>query len=410
MKFAPEPSTTLRAAAFTRPEVGCRLHLATDTLPLSAGVGWQSNGGPARAHPARACPYTLRVPLSPDGGELCRVYIVGVFAQWAGTDHEGAGTLGAMVNILGAGEPLVRHSLVNGRHYGDALDLAPVCWVSGDGSSVETLGQVEIDGRLHRVDVLTLDVPTGVRADCLEFKDLGSPASFHVFDVVVERREVRGCPFRTHGGNVPLAELGGIVRTGDRVRLSLGVEQLQAGMRQAGDLDEARGQALTFHAVVTAAMLEAGGARALHSAQLQAARALEAAHTLDEVVAIAAEQIEGLVAPLMVGPEGPSGQLVDKALAIVERHFATNLTDAGIAQKLGLSTSHFRFLFRQATGQPFHRYLMSVRLEKAHRMLVEDTMSVSEVAEAVGFAGLSHFSRAFAARFHTNPARVRRRR
>lgn len=410
MKFAPEPTTTLQAAPFQRPELGCRPGLFSDALPLSGLAGWQSNGGPARAHPARACPYTLRVALDADGGELCRVYIVGVFAQWAGADHEGAGTLGAMVNILGGGEPLVRHSLVNGRHYGDARDLAPVCWVSGDGSSVETLGQVDIDGHPHRVDVLTLDVPSGVRADALEFKDLGSPASFHVCDVIVERREPRGCPFRTHGGSVSLAELGGIVRTGDRVRLSAGVRQLQDGMRQAGDLDEARGQALTFHAVVTAAMLEAGGARSLHSAQLQAARALEAASTLEEVVTIAAEQIEGLVAPLMVGPEGPAGQLVDRALAIVERHFAINLTDAGIAQKLGLSTSHFRFLFKQATGQPFHRYLVSVRLEKAHRLLVEESMSVSEVAEAVGFAGLSHFSRAFAARFQTNPARVRRRR
>lgn len=393
-----------------RPESGHVLDFESDLLPLSGLPGWQSNGGPHRSHPARACPYTLRVSLDPESGELCRLYVVGVFAQWAGGDLEGPGTLGAMVQVLSGGEVVVRQSLANGRHYGDAGDLGPVCSTSGDGISLETIGNVDLDGHRHRVDVLTLDVPGALRADMFEFRDLGSAASFHVFDVIAEYNEPRGCPFRTHGGSVSLAELGGIVRAGDRVRLAEGVHQLQEGMRIAGDLDEARGQALTFHAVVTAGMLEAGGARTLHRAQLQAARALEAAQTLDEVIEVAADLIEHLVAPLIAGPDGPSGQLVDRALAIVERHYATTLTDAGIAQRLGLSTSHFRFLFRQATGQPFHRYLVSVRLEKAHRMLVEQSMSVSEVAEAVGFAGLSHFSRAFAARFHTNPARVRRRR
>ena len=317
MKFTPEPTTTLSAAPIPRPELGCRLDLESGHLPLSGLPGWQSNGGPARAHPARACPYTLRVALDPDGGELCRLYVVGVFAQWAGPEFEGPGTLGAVMHLLAKGEVLLSHSLVNGRHYGDAGDLEPVCRVSGDGTSVETLGQVELDGRPYRVDVLTLDVPSGIFPDAFEFKDLGSPASFQVFDVVVERREPHGCPFRTHGGSVALAELGGIVRTGDRVRLAAGVRQLQEGMRKAGDLDEARGEALTFHAVVTAAMLEAGGARALHRAQLQAARALEAAQSIEEAIGVAGEQIEALVAPLMVGPEGPSGQLVDRALAIV---------------------------------------------------------------------------------------------
>jgi AraC family transcriptional regulator len=95
-------------------------------------------------------------------------------------------------------------------------------------------------------------------------------------------------------------------------------------------------------------------------------------------------------------------------LALVERNFARQLTDASIAQQLGLSTSHFRYLFRQATGQPFHKYLIALRLEKARQMLIEEDSAVGAVARAVGFTGLAHFTRAFVLRFNATPSTVRR--
>ena len=95
-------------------------------------------------------------------------------------------------------------------------------------------------------------------------------------------------------------------------------------------------------------------------------------------------------------------------MELIDRHFAKDITDATMADKLGLSTSHFRALFRQATGQPFHRYLISVRLEKAKQLLVEQEMAVSDIATAVGFATLSHFSRAFTQRFDVSPSCMRR--
>lgn len=95
-------------------------------------------------------------------------------------------------------------------------------------------------------------------------------------------------------------------------------------------------------------------------------------------------------------------------MAIVERHYAKDLTDAMVAAQLGLSTSHFRFLFRQATGHPFHKYVVALRLEKAKQMLIEQEIPVSQIATAVGFTGLSHFSRAFTQRFSASPSHIRR--
>jgi AraC-like DNA-binding protein len=41
-------------------------------------------------------------------------------------------------------------------------------------------------------------------------------------------------------------------------------------------------------------------------------------------------------------------------------------------------------------------------------MLLEQDLPVSQIALAVGFTGLSHFSRAFAQRFAVSPTSIRR--
>ncbi len=142
--------------------------------------------------------------------------------------------------------------------------------------------------------------------------------------------------------------------------------------------------------------------------QLEMARALDRAETVHEIAKVAKERIAAVAAPLTNDASGPTDHLVDLALAYVERNFARQLTDALVAQRLGLSTSHFRFLFRKATGQPFHKYLIAMRLERARQMLLEQAVPVGSVAKAVGFAGLSHFSRAFTQRFNVSPTHVRR--
>ena len=95
-------------------------------------------------------------------------------------------------------------------------------------------------------------------------------------------------------------------------------------------------------------------------------------------------------------------------MSVVDRHFAAELSDDDVANQVGMSTSHFRFLFKQAVGKPFHQYLIATRLEKAKMMLESGEASVSEVANAVGFAGLASFSRAFGQRFGMSPSEFKK--
>jgi AraC-like DNA-binding protein len=278
----------------------------------------------------------------------------------------------------------------------------------GDGTGLETMGVVELDGRRQRVDLLSIDVDPNESVNGLRFKDLGSDASFVVFDVFFHFESTPQCPFRSKGAGISLSELGAIVRIGDRLRLAKAMDQLDRGIMQAEDLDEARGAALTFIAIVTAATLEMGGSRAMHRVQLDSARRLEQIETREGVAEAARAIVTSVAENLALPDASPSARLIDRALAVVNRNFAREISDFDIASELGLSTSHFRFLFREATGQPFHKYLVGLRLERARRMLLDHALPVTEVAEAVGFTGLAHFSRAFAQRFGVSPSQVRR--
>jgi AraC-like DNA-binding protein len=411
MRYSPPQARTIVPADFHRPSEGpfWNGHESVRDVPVSGLPAWQSNGGPHRGHPLRSAPFTLEVPIPEGVGQLTRVHILGVFALWAERANEPPGTIGATVQLGDSDhEVLIRQDLLNGRHYLDAGDTSPFCHVLGDGTSIETVGTLDLGETTVRVDLLTIDVPPTVKPDVLRFKDLGSPASFLIFDIGAEYEHAAGCPFKVRSGGVSLSELAAVVRVGDRLKFTRAVEQLEEALIATEDLDEARGQALTFLAVVTAATIEMGGSREMHRIQLEAARKFDQLSTAEAIADEARNQVERIAGVFFEGALNPSAHLVNRALSIVDRHYAKSLTDSAIAAQLGLSTSHFRFLFKQATGQPFHKYLVAIRLEKAKQMLLERQLPVSDVAAAVGFTGLSHFSRAFTQRFSVSPTSLRR--
>jgi len=404
------PQTHFVTADFGRPESGPTFtpDQASIAGSYSGLVAWQSNGGPHRGHPARSLPFSMEAKIDPDNGQLLRLHVIGVFALHAAKNEESAGTLGASIQLNNSRDTVFRQDLLNGRHYRDARDLTPISEVNGDGTSLKTIGSCIAGGSPARVDAFTIDIPPEVTVESFRFKDLGSPASFVLFDVLFEHELSKGCPFHVHSGGISLGEIGSSIRIGDRVKFTKALEQMEVAILATEDLDEARGEALTFLAVVTAATIEVGGTREMHRTLLESAREFDSINSIQQIAEAVKRRATVVSALVFKEIQGPSSYLVDRALAMVERNYAKNLTDASVAATLGLSTSHFRYLFRETTGQPFHKFLVSLRLEKARQMLVEQEIAVSVVAKAVGFAGLSHFSRAFTQRFQVSPTSIRR--
>lgn len=237
---------------------------------------------------------------------------------------------------------------------------------------------------------------------------LSGQSDFILHDILIGAEVTPGCPFKPGSGDISLTELGSIVRLGDPVRFQKAMNQLADGIASSQDLEEAKGLALTFLGVVTSSLLELGAPRSFHQFPLLASRDIDSLSTSSAVAARAVEMSRELVGQRMPDLDGGRDFTIDRSIGLIHRNFAHDIHDKDIAAEIGMSASHFRFLFKKTTGQPFAKYLLNLRLEKANRLLIESGASVSEISEQVGFASAAHFSRAFRDRFRVSPSQVRR--
>ncbi len=96
---------------------------------------------------------------------------------------------------------------------------------------------------------------------------------------------------------------------------------------------------------------------------------------------------------LEAGQERPDLQ---EAKALVEERFRdSELRLADAAVRAGLSVAHFSHLFHRHTGVTFTRYVQSLRVAEAKRLLSETDRTVTDICYACGFNSLTHFNRVF---------------
>jgi AraC family transcriptional regulator len=72
-----------------------------------------------------------------------------------------------------------------------------------------------------------------------------------------------------------------------------------------------------------------------------------------------------------------------------------DLTLGKISAVLSMSPYHFAHAFRQTTGLAPHRYVIQRRIERARFLLRETDLSITEIANEVGYANQSNFSVVF---------------
>lgn len=82
-----------------------------------------------------------------------------------------------------------------------------------------------------------------------------------------------------------------------------------------------------------------------------------------------------------------------KVIEYIEANLDQDLRLADLAAVAGFSVSHFKPLFKQATGMPAHRFVMERRVARARVRMQEGKCSLTEIALEAGFAHPSHMAR-----------------
>jgi AraC family transcriptional regulator len=79
-------------------------------------------------------------------------------------------------------------------------------------------------------------------------------------------------------------------------------------------------------------------------------------------------------------------------LAYIEDNLGRDLSLSEIAQAAGVSTSHFKTLFRKAMGIPPHQYVIRRRVERAAAQLRMGDLPIGQIALENGFCHQSHLA------------------
>ena len=96
-----------------------------------------------------------------------------------------------------------------------------------------------------------------------------------------------------------------------------------------------------------------------------------------------------------VSPGAMVGWRLRRATEYMQGNLAENLSLAQLAAVAGLSPSHFARAFRAAIGEPPHRYLIRLRMERARILLEHTRLPIIEVGLRCGFAQTAHFATMF---------------
>lgn len=91
-------------------------------------------------------------------------------------------------------------------------------------------------------------------------------------------------------------------------------------------------------------------------------------------------------------------------MEIINKNLAEpNLSVEMLAQEVGLSRVHLHRKLKELTSLSTRDFIRNIRMQQAAQLLKEKKLSISEVAYAVGYNNLSHFSSSFKEMYGVSP-------
>jgi AraC-like DNA-binding protein len=86
---------------------------------------------------------------------------------------------------------------------------------------------------------------------------------------------------------------------------------------------------------------------------------------------------------------------IQEALQVINGNIDQPLTIRALSRKVGMNECYLKKGFKSVTGKTIHEYQQERRIERAKELLKQDGLSVTDVANTLGYSSISHFSTAF---------------
>lgn len=101
------------------------------------------------------------------------------------------------------------------------------------------------------------------------------------------------------------------------------------------------------------------------------------------------------------------GDVIDIAIQYMRSNFRENLSLEIVSSVVYLNPVYFSKLFKQKTGIGYKEYVTKLRMEQAEELLADSELSVTRVAELVGYPDVRHFTQVFRKYYDCTPSHFR---
>ena len=128
------------------------------------------------------------------------------------------------------------------------------------------------------------------------------------------------------------------------------------------------------------------------------------------IVVLTRRYRESADAPSVLPPGPPARAAVLPAVEDAFFYRYRDLTPAELSGLMGVSVRQMQRFLQERFGKTFTQKLTEARMAAAERFLLDTALSISEIAERLGYASIEHFSTAFRRSRGCPPTRWRRER
>ncbi|MBN2627636.1 MAG: helix-turn-helix domain-containing protein [Spirochaetales bacterium] len=146
---------------------------------------------------------------------------------------------------------------------------------------------------------------------------------------------------------------------------------------------------------IDSAILAGGDEEQLNKLVSECFRDVEFMASMDQAETWLRDLLERILGFVTVIYKSRAAIIVEKASEIMNQRLSEPITNRDVAKELFISSSYFQALFKQEMGSTFVEHLTRLRVEKAKELLLNTTLSITEIAFETGFKNPNYFSSIF---------------
>lgn len=130
--------------------------------------------------------------------------------------------------------------------------------------------------------------------------------------------------------------------------------------------------------------------------------------TLSEIERSLIENLTEISASFDTHKKSSGKALIEEIQEYVDSHYSKDISLGSIAGKFYINASYLSQLFKKEMNTKFIDYITSIRLEKAIELLKSTSLTVNEIAEAVGYKDARYFREIFVKHMGKTPSQYRK--